>query len=456
MSTKKPIFPVVLTVLALLGMASAEPAEPPPKEPGEAAQAPPSEQQGVILLVDGQVVQGVIVQDDEGCLLKSSFGSMRFPRRRIEATFRTLREAYEYKLSQFPEEDTGERLKLAQWCLAQNLREEAKAQLLGILKINPKHPPATAMLQKMEQAEVRQARRRLDPGVQQAGATSDELPPTGPKQLDPTALRRRGAGMMAGGIADIPNVFDLPRPTALKISEDFNRSIHPILQTSCAKCHNDRYPGAFQLRQVRRPRDLNRDTLNLNLEAALHLIDPLNPAKSELLSSSLRPHGYGKSQHPIFRGSADPSYQKLSQWVNSVCKPFKKDALRQAGATSDEEQFAADRAVNLGSPAAIDAPNRQIMPIRPQPAIRVPERPGAGPYEFPLVTQENATALRTTGILQAPPSAPSEAAQAAELPKLPPGTASTPAAPSVNKPKKSVKIDPAALERVLKARNGGN
>jgi len=391
---------------------------------------------------------------------------MRFPRRRIEASFRTLHEAYEYKLSQFPDEDTGERLKLAQWCLAQNLQEEAKAQLNGILKINPKPPPATAMLQKMEQAEARQARRRLDPGVQQAGATSDELPPSGPKELDPAALRRPGSRLMAGGIADIPNIFDLPRPTALKISEDFNRSIHPILQSSCAKCHNDRYPGAFQLRQVRRPRELNRDTLNLNLEATLQLIDPSNPSKSELLSSSLRPHGYGKSQQPIFRGSNDPSYQRLTQWVNSVCKPFKRDELRQAsaqaGPAESEERFAADRAVNLGNPAAT---NRQIMPNRQQPSrfqetpsARIPDQVGAGPGEFPLATLENATSLRTTGVLQIPPSPPKAASQttAAELPELPANSAVIPSPQKPKKPKKPVKIDPAVLERVLKARNGGN
>jgi hypothetical protein len=116
-------------------------------------------------------------------------------------------------------------------------------------------------------------------------------------------------------------------------------------------------------------------------------------------------------------------------------------------------------------------PDRQ-QPSRLQetpPSARIPAQVATSPNEFPLVNMENATALRTTGVLQIPPHAPPKMATgttanptrpqphtdaaATELPALPPKSA---ADPSTKKPKKPVKIDPAVLERVLKARNGGN
>jgi hypothetical protein len=507
MSTKKPILAFGLTVLGFLrpvsapAAADAQPLSPTPEaarsgspeKPGEghSPPAPPENEQGIILLTDGQVIRGTLVHDDTGCLVKTPFGSMQFPERRIVKTFRTLREAYEYKLSQFPEEDTQERLKLAQWCLTQDLQQEAKEQLQGILKINPKHPPAKAMLEKMEQTEARLARRKIDPDVQQAKATPEDM--TGlPKQLDSAALLRSRSRPAVAGIADVPEIFNLPRPIALKINDEFNRSIHPILQAYCAKCHNERYPGDFQLLQIRSRRDLNRDTLRLNLEATLQLIDPLNPSRSEILSSPLRPHGLGKTKRPIFRGSNDLAYQKISAWVESICKPLKMDTLRQAStrpdSAADTERFAVDRVPNLGEPAAYPSSPRRPRSLQgameqSTPPQQIDTQPGPG--EFPLGALPIQGGLRATGNAQLPngppgrsgtmpqPAAPpsavtipppatigrtAQAASAADaLPELPPEAATTPSTTSKpKKPKTPVKIDPAMLELMLKARNGGN
>ncbi|ODT96570.1 MAG: hypothetical protein ABS79_07940 [Planctomycetes bacterium SCN 63-9] len=522
MSTKKPFLPAILAILGLLGLAAAEPADPLPSEtPTESAPAsvgtpepsdepdaatPGSQQEdGVILLKDGQVVQGTIIRDDEGYLIKTPSGSKRFPRRRIEQTFSTLQEAYQYKASQFPDEDVQERLKLAQWCLAQNMETEARTQLNGILRINPKHIQAKAMLEKLDATQVRLAKQRqLDPGVRQAQATPGDIQGDGsPQELDPAALGRSGAQTrsMASGIAEVPNIFNLPRPTALRLSEEFNRSVHPILQRHCAKCHNERYPGMFQLRQVRSPRDLNRDTLNLNLDATLQLIDPSNPSRSEILTTSLRTHGIGKTKRPIFRASNDPSYLKLSQWVENICKPLGRDAIQQTSAQADpanvEERFAADRTPNLGLPsddpgasASSIPPSRMNVPDFQSPR-RVPQSPAqavAGPNEFPLTNLTGnaapasgtipnsgagtqpamspatrtavaipqtsaATATAPSATPAATPRAPVASASAQPAPGSSPvaGTA-----PTAKKPKAAVKIDPAALERLLKARNGGS
>ena len=87
--------------------------------------------------------------------------------------------------------------------------------------------------------------------------------------------------------------------------------------------------------------------MRANLEITLQFIDKENPSKSELLSSTLRPHGYSPNRRPIFPGSNDRAYQVLATWVNSL-RPASKavgDVTRTVPGrteTNDSETFAAN------------------------------------------------------------------------------------------------------------------
>src|SRR5207244_4764077 len=118
---------------------------------------------------------------------------------------------------------------------------------------------------------------------------------------------------------------------------------HPILQRYCANCHNEKYPGNFQLVRVRSKGEGTADALRANLDGVLRLINPENPAKSELLSSALVPHGGGPNPRPIFRGSNDPAYQLLAAWVNSLRIKTATDTTSEFPSPSGNEPFAASR-----------------------------------------------------------------------------------------------------------------
>ena len=62
------------------------------------------------------------------------------------------------------------------------------------------------------------------------------------------------------------------------------------------------------------------------------LIDPVDLSKSELLSSTLRPHHGGPNKRPIFPGSNDRAYQILAAWVNSLRPPQSGDATTRPNA----------------------------------------------------------------------------------------------------------------------------
>ena len=155
----------------------------------------------------------------------------------------------------------------------------------------------------------------------------------------------------------MPVIFDLPTPLAIKRTQEFISFVNPLLQAYCVKCHDGNYDGEFQLVPTKNRADRTQDALRVNLDATLRLIDPGKPAKSELLTATLRPHGNGPRTRPIFPGSNDKAYQILSAWAQSLRSPKdNREAARpQPGRTGTEhgETFAAGR-----------GPNRQRGPGR--------------------------------------------------------------------------------------------
>ena len=149
------------------------------------------------------------------------------------------------------------------------------------------------------------------------------------------------------GINDLPVIFDLPLPLAIKRTEEFTRFVHPVLQARCANCHDGQYDGQFQLVPIKNRADRTPNATRANLDATLRLVDPKNLSHSELLSSTLRPHGNGAKPRPIFAGSNDKAYKILAEWVNHLAAPKESDTLASGEASrvheKNDEVFAVDR-----------------------------------------------------------------------------------------------------------------
>jgi len=373
-------------------------------------------------------------------------------------------------------------MKLAHWCLNLKLIAEAKEQLIDVAKHNPNHPQAYAMLVSIEQAATRAAYRQRDPEVRQTRA--DEMTDQRPGALDSAVLRRAQREL---GISNLPVIFDLPVPVAVKRAEEFARYINPLLQVNCAKCHNGEYEGAFQLVSTKSRADRTPEALRANLDATLRLVDPKNPAHSELLSSTLRAHGRGPRPRPIFPGSNDATYQILANWVHKLCPPVTgADAKRTERGqipTEGVETFAVDRdqigrdrpdqtapAVSgrAGSPElAAGTPARTRIPppsrFVPGGSLAAEGSNPADPQEFPLP-------FAITGVK---PNLPPAHAASKPTTTGPGGSAAKPASPSApnasgeqakgkdgsggtaKKTSKPLTLDPALLERTLKSLNPG-
>jgi hypothetical protein len=282
-----------------------------------------------------------------------------------------------------------------------------------------------------------------------------------------------------------------------------------VLQSQCVKCHDGQYEGSFQLVPIKTRADRTADAFRANLDATLRLIDPENPSKSELLTSTLRAHGRGQHPRPIFPGSNDRAYQILATWANSLRSSKGPDETRRpepgVAALQQEEPFAADRgrisrepldrqsadptAVNSGNPSAPDVPAANIIPPplryrgsvdlsakqdNPDPRqLDFPLPPIVGGLKAPLPSTKDA-AKKSGGrpapsTTKASPSAPVGTGRTAAISragastktggpadpaKTPDGSEARDDSDTPKKPSKPVKIDPKLLERMLNRSNG--
>ena len=348
----------VAASLALVMGVGAVTEEPAPGDPPATGRAPVRREE-FLLLTDGRMIQGVISREGSLYVVKQRLGIMRFPKKLVEGSYGSIRDAYRHKEERLPEDDPAERVKLARWCLNIHLTAEAKEQLVKVLAISPDHGPAQAMLANLEYSEKRPAT-EFDPEVRQTAA--EEVAEDNPRALDSAVLRGAERGM---GLTGMPVIFNLPKPLAIQRAVEFARYIQPVLQLKCAKCHNAGYEGMFQLVPITTPRQQSPDALRANLDATLRLVDPENPAKSELLSSTLRPHGLGSKKQPIFTGSNDRAYRILATWVNGLRPPQYLNAGTRAGNSPGSEPvevFGSDRSRPAGS--SLDAVVSGMKPGR--------------------------------------------------------------------------------------------
>jgi hypothetical protein len=279
------------------------------------------------------------------------------------------------------------------------------------------------------------------------------------------------------GISDLPVIFDLPTSQAVKRADEFARFVHPVLQTYCARCHNERYEGGFQLIQIRNRKDQTRETLRANLDSTLRLIDRDNPPRSNLLSSTLRMHGNGKNTRPIFPGSNDGSYRILAAWANNLRirkTPDTGAPARMAVPAQDAgEAFAADRTrisrdpgIGILPPLPQEGgipPGAGVLPAgRGEAGRSMRAESDSGPDEFPIPFAISGKKPKLATV-PAPVPPPVVRPAAPRIGPVLPKDKETTADPdemadpddqaAKKKPRKPLKLDPSVLEKALQLRN---
>lgn len=300
---------------------------PPAARPGSPAPSEAS-RPTVLLLSDGRILQGEIVEDPTGYFLKHKIGVKHFTRRNVLGTFRSLDEVYRFKAGRVPEDDPDEQMKLALWCLEQKLNEPAQKHLTQVLQLSPDNARARSMLLFLADRGLPPG----DPAVARTGGDTSADPAAAPASLGtdagmPRELPRKALDEIRNADRERrrqvgpPVIFDLPPAVAMKRYEEFSRVVHLKLQTHCARCHDaDTHPGAFRLVKATARRDLTNDLLlRTNLDATLQLVNPDDPAHSELLSVAALTHP--PDGRPVLGGPNHPDYRVLQAWIAGMSRP---------------------------------------------------------------------------------------------------------------------------------------
>lgn len=256
-----------------------------------AADRPPTLRKGKVLILKNEyTIEGDIERIDDRYCVRRKLGETWVPAERVLALVASLPDAYIYLRGRINLDDPDERMRLARWCRANGLRDQALAELHTAAKLRPSH------------AETR----RLLRYWQQEAATHD------PKQ---SGSDRDGGSAAANASGSLRRPAAEPPPIEVTTESlgMFATRVQPILMNTCARCHATGRGGKFHLTQVFDNTLSNRRTLERNLAAVLAEINVTQPEASRFLIKSVSDHAH-TGQAPLRDRQAAP-YRTLENWV---------------------------------------------------------------------------------------------------------------------------------------------
>jgi len=367
---------IVLVVAALTAqIATAE--VPPPTD----TSAPT-----VLVLRNGEVLQGEISQQDDRYLVVLPTGRVFVPQDDVEAACRTLEEAYRRKAMYASGTQAHDHAQLAQWCQRHGLTAQAEQQLEIARQLDPDHP-----LIELIQRRVDAAKRPRATPVEPVSPVADSRPTA-------AQLSDFSASLPAGTI------------------EAFRRSVQPILLNRCvtAGCHSERSECKFRLLRPRPGMPLAQQATQRNLLSTLQLVDQQAPDRSELLRPDKCPHRLSADTNLMLSRSGQ--YRFLVDWVHAISResvvsptmmphaittanPLVHSAQPVSSLDAGNGAVPASATLPLDSeavaagqpqatqPSAIPGPFDQPKVHRPNEAVGLPARATADPFD-PAVFNE--------------------------------------------------------------------
>lgn len=264
------------------------------------ADVPIAPRRGVLLLNNGELIEGTITAAGDRYDVRLADGQIRVHRSQVALAARDVRECYLHRRAECEAGSVQDCVELAEWCLRHGLVDEAEREI-ATAKIADETYPKIPLL------ETRLRLARSKPKVGQTAASN--LPKSGAEQIP------------AKRPLDLA-VRELPAGSV----ETFANHIQPLLLNYCAGsgCHAAHSAGVMRLERIPPNRFTGRKSTQRNLQSVLATIDRENPLASKLLTLPIAPHG-GRDG-PIFTGREQTQYRQLVAWVYQVAGARKAPA----------------------------------------------------------------------------------------------------------------------------------
>lgn len=267
---------------------------------------------GVLLLKNGEVLNGRITHAGDQYYISLKYGVIQVKATEVEMTAADLAEIYERKRDALKPGIDGH-LELADWCLREHLVDSAAKEVDEAKALDARHP-RLAYLQRRLAVARQPAAARPAPAATATGPTNEELD-------------RFIRGM--------------PDHTV----ETFTSTIQPLLMNNCATagCHGPRSSGKLRLTRLPLNGPVGRRLTQRNLYSVWQTIDQADFAGSPLLTRPVERHGTAKAA--IFSGRDTAQYRQLLSWVREATRRRKSS-----------------------KPATVDMPARHLSQAKPIPA----------------------------------------------------------------------------------------
>jgi hypothetical protein len=239
---------------------------------------------------DGGVLIGCVRQDGDRFVVTRAGGELQVAASSVMLTAPSLTDAYQLQRDQISVPTAIAHLRLAQWCLRNELWQPARQELDAARQLEPANSALALLERRLARATSR------DGG---AGGTNSSLAKT-PATSEPA------------------ETAPLPIDVSHEVVERFTRRVQPVLVNNCTTsgCHQPGGQQSFQLDRALLRGLANRRSTMRNLAATLTLVDREQPEESPLLTVPRQAHG--GMENPIFGPRQQHAYKHLVEWVALV------------------------------------------------------------------------------------------------------------------------------------------
>lgn len=251
-----------------------------------AAAEPGSDAKGLLLLRNGNILEGQIVQAGDYFVVVLGTSEIRLPAKDVEAQVASRDEAYQLRKFGMFGQGATPHLNLAEWCLRQELFARCQEQLTEARRIDPENP------------KILEVERRLE----FARAPRPAAAAPGAKPISSVTVRAD----------DLEKVIrSLPKSSV----ERFAAVVQPVLLNRCGanQCHGTNSKADFHLLRPAAGQAATLRFTQRNLYATLQYIDSGNPDESPLLTLPQKPHG--SSLTSVFDKHTQRQLDELKAWV---------------------------------------------------------------------------------------------------------------------------------------------
>lgn len=243
---------------------------------------------GLVVLQNGQVLQGKITKSGDHYYVALDGGEIRLTRDEVELVCKDLQDGYRRKRARIAPGRIREHIKLADWCLQHELFGEAALEIRQAILLDANHPQIPLLERRLRLAVSK-------PAKKVAFTASKEEPGLSAEDLDRLVRSMPGETMVT-----------------------FTQTIQPLLVNHCTAsgCHGPQSETDWKLFRMPAGRPPSLRLTQRNLYATLQMIDKKSPQQSPLLVSAGQRHG--KAKVAPFGKTHSWKYQQLADWVQRV------------------------------------------------------------------------------------------------------------------------------------------